>query len=152
MGVYRPQRGEVRDFDHNGASRPVVPARRREQIASRLREAGSVTVQEVETAFGVSPMTARRDLQILEREGRAHRTHGGAVAPTLARDEDAFQSRLAEAAEAKQRLGERAAELIGPGETVFADCSTTAYHAIRSLMESGREATILTPSVAVMDL
>jgi DeoR/GlpR family transcriptional regulator of sugar metabolism len=132
--------------------RPLVPAQRRRLIADRIRKAGSVTVATLEAEFGVSPMTARRDLQILEREGRARRTHGGAVAPTLARDEDAFQSRLAEAAEAKQRLGERAAELIGPGETVFVDCSTTAYHAIRSLMESGREATILTPSVAVMDL
>jgi DeoR/GlpR family transcriptional regulator of sugar metabolism len=111
-----------------------------------------VTVATLEAEFGVSPMTARRDLQILERDGRARRTHGGAVAPALARDEDAFHSRLAEAAEAKRLLGERAADLIGPGETVFVDCSTTAYHAIRSLMESGREVTILTPSVAVMDL
>ncbi len=132
--------------------RPLVPAQRRRLIADRIRNTGSVTVATLEAEFNVSPMTARRDLQILEREGRARRTHGGAVAPTLARDEDAFQSRLAEAAEAKRRLGERAAELIGPGETVFVDCSTTAFHAIRSLMEAGREATILTPSVAVMDV
>ena len=132
--------------------RPLVPAQRRQLIAERIRETGSVSVAGLEAEFGVSPMTARRDLDLLQRDGRARRTHGGAVAVTLARDEDAFQSRLAEAADAKRRLGERAAAMVGDRETVFVDCSTTAYCAVRSLMESGREVTILTPSVAVMDL
>jgi DeoR family transcriptional regulator of aga operon len=35
---------------------------------------------------------------------------------------------------------------------VFVDCSTTAYYAVRSLIRSGRSATVLTPSVPVMDL
>jgi DeoR family transcriptional regulator of aga operon len=106
----------------------------------------------LEAEFGVSPMTARRDLQILEREGKALRTHGGAVSAGLARDEDAFSARLAEAAGAKVRLGAAAAAAIGQGETVFIDCSTTAFYAVRSLLESGRAATVLTPSVPVMDL
>ena len=104
----------------------LVPAQRRELIAERIRDAGSVSVAALEAEFGVSPMTARRDLQILEREGRARRTHGGAVAATLALDEDAFQSRLGESAEAKRRLGAAAADRIAEGETVFVDCSTTA--------------------------
>jgi DeoR/GlpR family transcriptional regulator of sugar metabolism len=44
---------------------------------------GSVSVAEVETGFGVSPMTARRDLDELARQGLARRTHGGAVLPGL---------------------------------------------------------------------
>jgi DeoR/GlpR family transcriptional regulator of sugar metabolism len=111
-----------------------------------------VSVAAVEAEFGVSSMTARRDLQILEREGRARRTHGGAVSAAMTRDEDAFQSRLGEAAEAKRRLGAAAADLIAEGETVFVDCSTTAYYAVRSLIDSGKGATVLTPSVPVMDL
>jgi DeoR/GlpR family transcriptional regulator of sugar metabolism len=142
----------VRDFDHIGAGRPVVPARRREQIATRLLESGSVTVQEVETEFGVSPMTARRDLQVLEREGRAHRTHGGAVVPSFARHEDSFQTRLGQAAGAKQRLGRAARVFVDDGEAVFVDCSTTAYVAVRELLAAGRRMTVLTNSVAVMEL
>jgi DeoR/GlpR family transcriptional regulator of sugar metabolism len=130
----------------------LVPAQRRELIAERIRDAGSVSVAALEAEFGVSPMTARRDLQILEREGRARRTHGGAVAATLALDEDAFQSRLGDHAEAKRKLGQAAADRIEEGETVFVDCSTTAYHAVRSLVQSGKAVTVLTPSVSVMDL
>jgi DeoR/GlpR family transcriptional regulator of sugar metabolism len=132
--------------------RPLVPAQRRQLIADRIRETGSVSVSALEAEFGVSPMTARRDLQILEREGRAQRTHGGAVSAGLARDEDAFSARLADAAGEKARLGAAAAAAIDEGETVFVDCSTTAFYAVRSLLESGRTATVLTPSVPVMDL
>ena len=140
------------ESDRIARGRPLVPAQRRQLIADQIRDTGSVSVAAVEERFGVSPMTARRDLQLLEREGRAHRTHGGAVAPTLARAEDAFASRLAEAAGAKRRLGAAAAARIGDGESVFVDCSTTAFYAVRSLIESGRSATVLTPSVTVMEL
>ena len=142
-------------MSQNGRTAPgrqIVPAQRRQLIAERIRDTGSVSVAALEAEFGVSPMTARRDLQILEREGLARRTHGGAVSTAFARDEDAFQSRLDDAADAKRRLGAHAAGLVAEGETVFVDCSTTAYYAVRSLVESGKTATILTPSVPVMDL
>jgi DeoR/GlpR family transcriptional regulator of sugar metabolism len=139
-------------FDHNGSKRHVVPAQRREWIAARLRANGSVTVQELEAEFGVSPMTARRDLQLLERQGRATRTHGGALAPSLARQEDSFEARLERDAPSKERLGRAACELVADGEAVFVDSSTTAYFAVRSLLAAGRHATVLTNSLAVMDL
>jgi DeoR/GlpR family transcriptional regulator of sugar metabolism len=129
-----------------------VPEQRRQLIAERLRETGSVSVAALEAEFGVSPMTARRDLRMLELGGRARRTHGGAVLPGLARDEDAFASRLADAAEVKARLGRAAAALVEDGETVFVDCSSTAFYAVKALIAAETPATVLTPSVAVMDL
>ena len=63
------------------ARRPVVPAERRRMILELLRSQGSVSVGAVEEGFGVSPMTARRDLAILAENGYARRTHGGAVLP-----------------------------------------------------------------------
>lgn len=136
----------------NAASRGLVPEQRRQLIAERLRAAGSVSVATVEAEFGISSMTARRDLQILERDGVARRTHGGAVLPGRARDEDSFESRLEASTEAKQRLGRAAAELIEDGDAVFVDCSSTAYYAVRALLATGRRTTLLTPSVAVMEL
>ena len=139
-------------LDQNGSVRAIVPAHRREWIASRLMADGSITVQAVEAEFGVSPMTARRDLGILEREGRAHRTHGGAVAPTLARHEDSFAARLEQASGAKLRLAGAASLFVDDGEAVFVDSSTTAYMAVRELLTAGRRMTVLTNSLAVMDL
>jgi DeoR family transcriptional regulator of aga operon len=53
-------------------------------ILELLREQGSVSVAAVEERFGVSPMTARRDLALLAESGYARRTHGGAMLPELA--------------------------------------------------------------------
>ena len=62
----------------------------------------------MEDRFGVSPMTARRDLAELERQGVVRRTHGGAVLPTVSAHEDSFARRLKTATEAKQRLAHAA--------------------------------------------
>ena len=86
-------------------SPPVVPEERRRLILAMLGERGSVTVATVERAFGISAMTARRDLAILAQEGRLRRTHGGAVLPELASHEDSFRSRLEQETEQKRRIG-----------------------------------------------
>jgi len=139
-------------FDHNGSPDTLVPARRRELIAARLRAAGSVSVAQLEAEFGISPMTARRDLRALERQGHARRTHGGAVAPSLVGQEDSFERRLTQAQAGKERLGKAACRLIDEGEAVFVDSSTTAYFAVRSVLAAGVSVTVLTNSVPVMEL
>lgn len=109
-------------------------------------------VAALEESFGISPMTARRDLRALEREGRVQRTHGGAVLPEFAGHEDSFRRRLEENVAAKQRLARAAAEVVGAGETVFVDSSTTAYYAVRRIFERSLRVTLLTNCVPVMEL
>ncbi|MDQ3855237.1 MAG: DeoR/GlpR family DNA-binding transcription regulator [Chloroflexota bacterium] len=130
----------------------LVPEERRRRIAEVIRERGSVTVSALETEFGVSPMTARRDLAVLEHEGRVRRTHGGAVLPGFAGHEDSFQRRLEEAVEAKQRLAKVAVSLLRSGETVYVDCSTTTYHVVRRIVAERLAVTVLTNSIPVMEL
>jgi DeoR/GlpR family transcriptional regulator of sugar metabolism len=84
----------------------MMPEERRRRRAGLVREAGSVTIALLESEFGISPMTARRDLVALEDEGRVRRTHGGAVLPEYAGHEDSFWYRLDGAVEAKERLAE----------------------------------------------
>jgi DeoR/GlpR family transcriptional regulator of sugar metabolism len=109
-------------------------------------------VAEVEARFGVSPMTARRDLDELERRGVVRRTHGGAVLPTTSAHEDSFARRLKAEPEAKRRLAEEAVAMLAPGESVFLDSSTTSYFVARRMIEVGAAATVLTNSLPVMEL
>src|ERR687895_2248847 len=101
-----------------------IPERRQQRIAELIREAGSVTVAGLEKEFGISPATARRDLDALAKQGKVRRTHGGAVMPGLAQHEDSFQQRLGEAVEAKKRLAPAATAIFGGGQTVFINTST----------------------------
>jgi DeoR/GlpR family transcriptional regulator of sugar metabolism len=58
-----------------------MPEQRQHRISMLVREAGSVTVAGLEKDLGISPATARRDLAVLERQGKVKRIHGGAVTP-----------------------------------------------------------------------
>jgi DeoR family transcriptional regulator of aga operon len=137
------------DANRDG-KRTVVPADRRRLILEILREHGSVSVGAVEEEFGVSPMTARRDLALLAESGHARRTHGGAVLPELAAHEDSFQSRVEQDVEAKLRLAKAVVATLGPDETVFVDSSSSAYYIVREILETGLRMTVLTNSVPVM--
>src|ERR671932_1076677 len=112
----------------------MMPEQRQQRMAELVRETGSVTVPELEEQFEVSAATARRDLAVLERQGKVKRTHGGAVLPRVAQHEDSFQQRLGEAVEAKKRLARAAAPLLQADQTVFIDSSTTAYYAARRIL------------------
>src|ERR671917_1141302 len=101
--------------------RANLPEQRRRRIVMRMREAGSVTVAGLEKELGISAATARRDLAALEGQGKAKRTHGGAVPPRLAPHEDSFQQRLGEAVGGKERLARAGAAVLGGGETRFVE-------------------------------
>src|SRR3954468_8017165 len=125
---------------------------RRQEIADMLRADGSVTVAQMEERFGVSSMTARRDLAELERRGLARRTHGGAVLPSAAGHEDSFLSRLTRSSDAKLALARAAAELVAEEDSVFLDTSSTAYHVAREILDRTLRVTLLTNSQPIMEL
>lgn len=133
--------------------RADIPERRQQRIVTLVQELGSVTVAGLEGELGVSPATARRDLAVLERQGKVRRTHGGAVRPGVAQHEDSFQQRLGEAVEAKKRLARAASALLETDETLFVDSSTTAYYAARRVLaDASSNVTCLTSLVPVMEL
>ena len=125
---------------------------RRREIAEHLRTAGAVTVADVESRFGVSPMTARRDLAELERRGVLRRTHGGAVLPSVSVHEDSFARRLKSDEEAKRALAQAAVAGLAERETVFLDSSTTCFYVAQAMVEAKLTATVLTNSLPIMEL
>jgi len=106
---------------------------RQEEIARILEERGRARVNDLASRFGVSGVTIRRDLGVLESENRAVRTHGGAIAPDERGAELAFDIRERLQANEKVLIGEAAAELVRDGESIVMDASTTALQVARSL-------------------
>jgi DeoR/GlpR family transcriptional regulator of sugar metabolism len=91
----------------------VLKAKRRAEILKLVREQGAVHVPNLSQRFQVSPSTIRRDLERLAERGELERTHGGAVPVTALSDE------TAKADDVAGRIGQAAADLVSPGETVF---------------------------------
>ena len=95
-------------------------------------------------------MTARRDLALLAEEGRARRTHGGAVLPELAAHEDSFDSRFEQDVGEKLRIAKAVVATLKPKETLFIDSSSTAYYVLREMLDTRIAATVLTNSLPAM--
>lgn len=52
---------------------------RRERIMDEIREHGSIAVSAAAQTLGVSPLTVRRDINVLAQQGLVTRVHGGAT-------------------------------------------------------------------------
>lgn len=127
---------------------PLYAPERQAHILALLEAQGRVSVSALSARFGVSAVTIRSDLSELERRGELLRTHGGAI--PLERDDGelAFGLRSELHGEEKRAIGAAAAALIGDGEAVAIDASTTALEVARHI--GARQAlTVLTNSLVV---
>jgi DeoR/GlpR family transcriptional regulator of sugar metabolism len=134
------------------ASEAVFAPERQEQIARMVVDAGRVRVTDLAAQFGVSPVTIRKDLLVLEGEARVVRTHGGAIAPrTSSRPEPAFEVRERLQRDEKWRIGAAAAALVEDGESIVFDASTTALYVARHLKDrpAWHQLTVITNSIRI---
>lgn len=123
---------------------------RHKQITQMIKDRGEVSVKQLCDTFGMSGVTIRNDLALLEDNGSIIRTHGGAIAvkdnefemmlPFDAREEKNFS--------AKRAIGKAAADMVDDGEVVFIDGGTTASE-MRHYLKGKKEVTIITPSIVL---
>ncbi|NNH23163.1 DeoR family transcriptional regulator, partial [Pseudokineococcus marinus] len=66
------------------AGRGPLAETRRQHLLLALRRDGVVRVSDLTEALGVTPVTVRRDIARLERDGLVRRVHGGAALPVPA--------------------------------------------------------------------
>lgn len=126
---------------------------RRLQIAQQVQDQGSVRVAALMHAYQVSDTAIRRDLEILEAQGRLRRIHGGAVAASRSQASHLFQAKARQRAAEKARLGLAAAGLVHPGESVILDSGTTILqvaHSLPKLVTGPTLLTIVTNSLPVV--
>ena len=129
---------------------PIQNHERRGRLLDLIRVRGFAALEELVRELGVSESTIRRDLDALEEQGAAKRTHGGVLyaggMPRLAEFDERQPSHWA----AKRAIAVKAAEVITDGETVLLDGGTTTYEVARLLV--GRSLQVVTNSLPVANL
>jgi DeoR/GlpR family transcriptional regulator of sugar metabolism len=115
----------------------VCARERQERIVRTVEADGRARVTDLAARFGVSAVTIRKDLDVLEAEHRLVRTHGGAIAVDRSRPELSFEIRERLQADEKARIGAAAAALVNDGESIVMDASTTALSVARQLKTRG---------------
>ena len=116
------------------------------KILSRLRK---ISVQELTERLGVSEVTIRKDLNVLEEMGYLVRTHGGALLaedriqeiPLSMRKDDEYLSE-------KQAIARRARELIREDDTIYLDSGSTNILLAREIKDMNLR--VICHSIGVM--
>ncbi|HEY3365724.1 MAG TPA: DeoR/GlpR family DNA-binding transcription regulator [Symbiobacteriaceae bacterium] len=121
---------------------------RRDQIIEWLKRDGQVQVRDLVEHFGVSEMTVRRDLEHLADEGQLVRTYGGALPTSLVSRELPYADRAAAHPAEKDRIAQRAAELVRDGDMVLLDAGSTMAALARAL-RGRKDLTVVTMDLKV---
>jgi DeoR/GlpR family transcriptional regulator of sugar metabolism len=121
---------------------------RMQRVLQMLQTRDSVHVTELAEAFSVSEVTVRSDLAELSRRGLVARVRGGMRPLQRGQSELGFDFRLRLEVERKQAIARAAAELVGDGEAIALDASTTAYYLALEL-RGKRELVVVTNGLLV---
>ena len=113
----------------------MINLERRKQILDLLAETGSMKTTELSDRLKVTGATIRTDLRDLAREGAIVRYHGGVRLPEEKHEEfsENYMVRSITHVDEKTSIGRAAAELVGSGDTIFMDASSTTFHMIPHL-------------------
>jgi len=144
-------------------NRPMLSLERRQRIVTFLARHGSGTIGEMSQLFGVSEMTIRRDLDVLEAEKVVRRTHGGAMFVESSNGEFTFATKMTRDAELKDRIAAVAArQFVHDDAAIILEGGTTVTSMARYLgefhnltvltngLQAASQLTTLHPSSTVM--
>lgn len=122
---------------------------RHTRLIELLRRHGYCSVSQLSATLQVSPMTIRRDLQDLARQGIVQVSHGGARLALQRQAEPDFEIRAREHLYEKQSIGKRAAAFIEPGDVIGIDAGSTALEVACNLPDF--PLTVVTYSLPVVN-
>ncbi len=129
----------------------LLPAERRKRILENLREEFTARSSYLSELLGVSEMTIRRDLDVLEQQGLVERTHGGAVfRQERVAGKFHYKSSIKENPIEKKRIAQKAASMLEPHDTVYIGEGTTAAQVVR-YTAPGMPCTIFTNNVGATE-
>ncbi|MGV7116861.1 DeoR/GlpR family DNA-binding transcription regulator [Paenibacillus sp. KACC 21273] len=124
---------------------------RRTKIMDMIKKNGKISVQEITGVIGCSEATARRDLDLMEKEGQLIRTIGGAVyegGSKINQDEVPFVDKQLAQQPDKQKIAEAAAALVVDGDVIGLTGGTTTF-LIAMALKHHKNITVVTNAVNI---
>ena len=122
-----------------------------DHVLSLLSTTKRLSVAEVAADLEVSESTVRRDFMEMERAQLARRTHGGIVAVDVAYSLASVPRAADEGSGQRERVADRAASLVEPGQIIgFNGGRTTTSAARRAVSRSDLDSRDGTPGLTVV--
>ncbi|QDY41927.1 DeoR/GlpR family DNA-binding transcription regulator [Candidatus Pantoea soli] len=133
-----------------GDSRQARQLARRQLIAEAVMAEGAIRIEDLTGRFGISLMTAHRDIDEMVARGLLHKSRGVVSATPTSLVESSDLYRATRQLEEKQAIAEVAATYIEPGQALFLDDSTTVLQLAR-LLAMKAPLTVITNSLTLMN-
>lgn len=127
---------------------PLIPEQRRERILGLLRRDAVLGYRQLASELGVSHMTVRRDIGVLEEQGRVTATAGGARIVARMSSEPTREAKSGTDLAEKDAMAAEAAGMVTESMTVYLDAGTT-LQAIRPHLEPFRDLTVVTNDLVI---
>ena len=126
----------------------MLTEERLQGIERIVKEKGSASIPELMERMGISESTARRDLTLLDKQGRLQKVRGGAmiIGDVYSTKEDTVLQKKDRNLEEKVEIAKYAASLIEPNDFVYLDAGTTTELMIDYLTE--KDITFVTNAVS----
>lgn len=122
---------------------------RRRLVLKILDHDGRVLVGDLARQFRTSQVTIRKDLDLLQAQGRIHRTHGGALpARESALDDPTLREKEKLSRREKLLIAAAAVRMVKEGQVVILDSGTTTT-AIAHALRKFENLTIITNAVNI---
>lgn len=121
---------------------------RHELILNKLQENGRVMIEELSKLTGVSGVTIRKDLKLLEEKSLLFPTKGGAsINNPYTIERPINEKEFIHAAE-KECIAKSALSVIGENDSIIIGSGTTVF-ALARLLHPSKQLTVVTPAVKV---
>ncbi len=117
---------------------------RRNKIIEILNKNGKVLVKELAKEFSLGEGMIRKDLQILEKNGKLKRTYGGAIPINNIAHSSTLKERIIDKSNEKSLIVEKMFNLIDDGDIIFLDVSSTNYLLAEKLGQSQKKTLVIT--------
>jgi DeoR family transcriptional regulator of aga operon len=121
---------------------------RRQKIQEILTLKKRILVKEVSRDFNISEVTIRKDLEVLEKRGILSRVHGGAILKESTVPDIALTEKEHIHPQEKQKIAQKAAELIERGDVIILDSGSTTTQIAR-LVKFKKDLKIITNAVNI---
>ena len=128
----------------------AISRNRQHQILQYLQKSGKVFVNDLSRDFAVSPITIRRDLDVLGGEGLLDRIHGGAMVKRGRPNELLFSEKDHANIHEKGAIGRAAARMLQNGDTVLLNGGSTTLQVIKHL--TGKNVRVITNNAAAIGI
>lgn len=131
-------------------SRHARQMARRQLITEAVMAEGAIRIEDLTERFGISLMTAHRDLDELVAQGLLRKTRGIVSAAPTSLIESSDVYRFSRQSTEKKAIAAAAMQFVEPGQAIFFDDSTTVLQ-MAGLLPSKVPLTAITNSLTLMN-